>query len=211
MAPTTRFSAAAATFLISFTAAHPLLPRQLNASAIPSNCTASSIEFQACPEEFPSALECATYAVPIDWDNVQGEQFNLSLVRWPASANSTKKIGTLFLNPGGPGGSATEFVAGLTQGALPFPNDLHDAFDIIGLDPRGVGLSNPVQCDQMIWAERVSWFPETQEEYDALVDKNRRYGESCRERTGLLVEYVDTISVAKASCSSISPGVRPFT
>lgn len=202
MAPSTRFSAAVAALLISLTTAHPLLPDRTDLSSsttLLSNFTASNITFGTCPEGFPSAVECATYAVPIDWDNVQGEQFNLSLVRWPANTNSTNKIGTLFINPGGPGGSATAFVAGFAQGALPLPEGLHDAFDIIGLDPRGVGLSNAVTCDETIRAERVSLFPKTQEEYDALVDKNRRYGESCRNLTGSLVEYVDTISAAKAS------------
>ncbi|KAJ4304617.1 hypothetical protein N0V90_000143 [Kalmusia sp. IMI 367209] len=194
MAPT-RFSFVAAASILSFTIAHPLIPRQPS----PSNSTAPSIAFAPCPEELgaPPALECATYSVPLNWDEPEGEHFDLGLVRLPANANSTKKIGSLFINPGGPGGEASTFIASLVLGVLPTPEGLTDSFDLIGLDPRGVGLSNAVQCDQEIWAERVSWFPKTQEEYDALVDKNRRYGESCREKTGPLLEYLDTISVAK--------------
>lgn len=186
--------------LLSTTLAAPLSARRSASSTsavLPSNCTAPSIDFGPCPEEFPSSLECATYTVPINWDEPDGEKFDLGLVRLPANSNSTKKIGSLFINPGGPGGEATTFIASLVSGVFPLPEGLTNAFDLIGLDPRGVGLSNPVQCDQKIWAERVSWFPKTQEEYDALVNKNERYGESCRNRTGPLVEHVDTISAAK--------------
>ncbi|OAG06449.1 alpha/beta-hydrolase [Paraphaeosphaeria sporulosa] len=198
MSPTARFSVVAS--LLSYTIAFPLTPRQPSASsssALPSNCTAPSITFGSCPEEAPSQLECATYSVPINWDEPEGEKFDLGLVRLPANVNSTKKIGSLFINPGGPGGAASDLIASLILGALPIPEGLNDAFDLIGLDPRGVGLSNAVQCDQKIWAERVSWFPKTQEDYDTLVDKNKRYGESCRNKTGPLLEHLDTISVAK--------------
>jgi hypothetical protein len=61
------------------------------------------------------------------------------------------------------------------------------------LDPRGVGLSNQVQCDMSIYAERVSLFPQDEEELGKLRDKNRRFGESCRTLTGPLFEHLDTI------------------
>jgi hypothetical protein len=145
MAPTARFSVAVSLF--SSAIAFPPIPRQpfsSHPSALPSNCTAPTISFGSCPEEAPSQLECATYSVPINWDEPEGEKFDLGLVRLPANANSTKKIGSLSVNPGGPGSAASDLI-GLT-----------DAFDLIRLDPRGVGLSSLVQCDQKNWAERVS-------------------------------------------------------
>jgi hypothetical protein len=63
----------------------------------------------------------------------------------------------------------------------------------VGLDPRGVGLSNQVQCDPAIYAERVSLFPQTEEELAKLKDKNRRLGESCLNHTGRVFEHLDTI------------------
>lgn len=65
------------------------------------------------------------------------------------------------------------------------------------MDPRGVGLSTPIVCDENIWAERVTYFPQTREEYDAMVAHNKRFGESCLELTGDLLGFMDTISVAK--------------
>ncbi|KAF2661586.1 hypothetical protein K491DRAFT_619211 [Lophiostoma macrostomum CBS 122681] len=166
---------------------------------LPTQHLAKSIDFTSCDASLglPEALECGTYTVPVDWDHPEGEQFDLGLVRLPAPANSTSYIGPLFINPGGPGGEATGLVAALAGGALGDVEALFNAFDIIGLDPRGVGSSNQIKCDMSIYAENVSLFPTTQDEYDALFDKNKRLGESCRNLTGPLLEHVDTISAAK--------------
>lgn len=69
------------------------------------------------------------------------------------------KIGSLFINPGGPGSTASELLAGLVEGSFELPSDLFDAFGIIGVDTRGIALSHKVECDQNIFAERISWFP----------------------------------------------------
>lgn len=157
------------------------------------NDTVSSIEWAACPPGTPDNLRCATFSVPIDWDQPTGEHFNLGLVKLPATlSNSTIKVGSLIINPGGPGGRASEFVTGIALGKIDVPS-LRENFDIIGLDPRGAGLSNQVQCDMSILAERVSLFPQTDEDFEELVDKNKRLGESCRNLTGPLFEHLDTI------------------
>ncbi|KAH9875399.1 hypothetical protein J1614_004891 [Plenodomus biglobosus] len=165
----------------------------------PANSTASSIEWDACPSEagYPERFECATFSVPIDWDEPSGAHFDLGMVKLPATpSNTSTKVGSLFINPGGPGGSAVRTVAGIALGLFP-TEGLLEAFDIIGLDPRGVGLSHQVQCNMSILSERVTLFPQNEEQFNALVDKNRRLGESCRELTGPLFEHVDTISTAK--------------
>ena len=167
----------------------------------PLNSTPSSVSWNACPPQLglPSILECATFSVPVDWNSPYGEHFNLGLVKLPATpSNTTSKIGSLFINPGGPGSPASGMVASMALGAFERQTlQLRAWFDIIGLDPRGVGLSHQVNCSKEIYAEAVSLFPQTQEEYDALADKNKRLGESCRELTGPLLEHVDTISAAK--------------
>lgn len=167
----------------------------------PVNSTLLSISWTRCPSELglPSILECARFSVPIDWDSPYGEHFDLGLVKLPAMpSNTTSKVGPLFINPGGPGVPASTMVSSMAQGA--FQNQtlqLRAVFDIIGLDPRGTGMSHQMNCSKDIYAERVSLFPQTEEEYDALFDKNKRLGESCRKFTGPLLEHVDTISVAK--------------
>jgi pimeloyl-ACP methyl ester carboxylesterase len=166
----------------------------------------SGISWNNCTETpgISRKVQCANLSVPINWDEPEGPTFNLGMVRLLRPPNSTaERIGYLFINPGGPGNSATATVAKFAEGnpfAEGLPNissDIMDRFDLIGVDPRGVGHSAPLQCDSAIWKERVSQFPKTKEEYDRLVDKNKRLGESCLKRTGDIANYLDTISAAK--------------
>ena len=161
----------------------------------------SGISWTNCDDKpwLPSNLQCANLSVPINWDAGNGsDSFSLGIVRLPRPSNSTaQRIGSLFINPGGPGGSATHKVATIAEGTANVSSELLNRFDIIGVDPRGVNLSAQCDCDPEIWNERVSLFPTTQEDYDRLVDKNRRLGESCLNRTGDLLNHLDTISAAK--------------
>jgi pimeloyl-ACP methyl ester carboxylesterase len=161
----------------------------------PENSTTSSISWLPCTSELnlPEFLQCAKYSVPIDWESPHGEHFDLGLVKLPAAAsNSTiPKVGTLFAIPGGPGGPASDVV---TQIALGIKSEAFlSSFDVIGLDPRGVGRSNQIQCNTSIQTERVSMYPQNEEELERMRDKNKRFGESCWELTGSLLEHVDTI------------------
>lgn len=166
---------------------------------LPKGSFNSSIEFRPCPEALPvpPTVQCAQFSVPLNWEEPEGEQITLGLVKVSRPVNSTTpRIGNLFVNPGGPGGSATEFAMGIALGIITVDTAVSDAFDIIGLDPRGVGFSSQVQCDPTIFNERVSLYPRTQKEFDALVDKNTRLGASCLERSPQAA-HVDTISTAK--------------
>jgi pimeloyl-ACP methyl ester carboxylesterase len=86
--------------------------------------------------------QCATAKVPLDYDNPTGKQVNLALLRVPAR-DQKHRIGSLFVNPGGPGGSATAMALG-----APYflSKTILDRFDIVGMDPRGVGFSQQVDC-----------------------------------------------------------------
>ncbi|KAI0106087.1 alpha/beta-hydrolase [Hypoxylon sp. NC0597] len=158
------------------------------------NSTAG-ISWGPCPDQFSPNVTCATYTVPLDWSNPENETIELGLVRLEARDKSNR-IGNLFINPGGPGGQASSLVSSLAEAAALDPEIL-DRFDIIGLDPRGVGLSTPVQCDPAAYNKRITWFPKTQDEYDELVAYNKALGESCRAKTGRLIDFVDTISAVK--------------
>jgi pimeloyl-ACP methyl ester carboxylesterase len=86
--------------------------------------------------------DCTTVTVPVDYDNPDGESARLALLRVRASGD---KIGSLLMNPGGPGGSGVEYMAG--RGADLAELELGDRFDLIGFDPRGIGLSTPqIRC-----------------------------------------------------------------
>ncbi|KAI1092458.1 alpha/beta-hydrolase [Rostrohypoxylon terebratum] len=158
--------------------------------------TTGSITWGPCPDQFAPNLTCATYTVPLDWSNPCNETIELGLVRLEASDKSAR-IGNLFMNPGGPGGQASSLVGELALNPGTVDPQILERFDVIGLDPRGVGLSTPVQCDVAAYNKRVSFFPKTQAEYDELVAYNKALGESCYAKTGRLIDFVDTISAVK--------------
>ncbi|MEU6718412.1 hypothetical protein ABZ897_43705 [Nonomuraea sp. NPDC046802] len=81
--------------------------------------------------------------VPPDYRNPAGTKIDLTISRI-ASVNPEKRRGVLLLNPGGPGVSGLTMPADLISRAI--PNNVLDTYDLIGLDPRGVGHSAPVDC-----------------------------------------------------------------
>jgi pimeloyl-ACP methyl ester carboxylesterase len=86
--------------------------------------------------------QCATAKVPLDYDQPNGKQVSLALLKVPAR-DRKHRIGSLFVNPGGPGGSATAMALG-----APYflSKSILDRFDIVGMDPRGIGFSQQVDC-----------------------------------------------------------------
>jgi pimeloyl-ACP methyl ester carboxylesterase len=103
------------------------------------------------------ALECASVEVPVDYDEPDGERAQIALLRLPATGEAE---GSVLINPGGPGGSGTNFVA-LTAAQWQ-AGSVAERFDIVGFDPRGIGSSTPaLDCY-------------TDEEYDA--GSARRFG-----------------------------------
>ncbi|MFD7025676.1 alpha/beta hydrolase [Promicromonospora sukumoe] len=92
-------------------------------------------------------LDCATVEVPLEYAEPDGEQVALSVVRHRAT-DPDRRIGSLFVNPGGPGVPASEMVRSIDAGGEtgPFSADVVSRFDVVGMDPRGVGESDAVRC-----------------------------------------------------------------
>ncbi len=85
-------------------------------------------------------LQCAYLTVPLDYTNPNGRGIKVGLLRRPAS-DPAQRIGSLVINPGGPGGSGMSTAASLADTVM--DNDLGHRFDLVGFDPRGVGSSEP--------------------------------------------------------------------
>lgn len=91
-----------------------------------------------------SGLRCAWITAPLDWDDPDSDEtIRLSAVHIPATGDDA--IGTLFSNPGGPGASGNEFTLGLT--ASDGFAAVHEKYDLLGFDPRGIARSSPIECD----------------------------------------------------------------
>lgn len=143
-------------------------------------------------------MQCAEVFAPMDWNDLEGERITLALVKQPAKSGTS--LGTIFVNPGGPGGSGYDYVASSIDFAVGQP--LQEHYDIVGWDPRGVGLSSPVTClsaegmDEYLFGASVADDHEVgSERWVALAARETaEYGEACLDSTGDLLNYVDTIS-----------------
>ena len=86
----------------------------------------------------PAGAQCGKIAVPVSYDEPDNAQATLALIRFPATGQ--QKLGSLFINPGGPGESGIEAAASIVEG---LPASVRQRFDLVGFDPRGVGASTP--------------------------------------------------------------------
>jgi pimeloyl-ACP methyl ester carboxylesterase len=88
-------------------------------------------------------LECASLSVPLEWSNTSTSTStaSIALVRYNATVPSAQRLGSLLINPGGPGASGVGFVQ---AGAAAISLLTGGLYDIIGFDPRGVGASSPL-------------------------------------------------------------------
>ncbi|WP_137723748.1 alpha/beta hydrolase [Prescottella subtropica] len=152
-------------------------------------------DFATDGEELGRALECAQVTVPLDYANPGGDTVELALSRSTATATGAR-IGSLLVNPGGPGAS------GLALASIADGTDVAERFDVIGFDPRGVGASTPqVRCltPQETDARRAEPDVDTSPAGIARSeDRNRAYAALCAERSGLpLLAHVGTREVVR--------------
>ncbi|MFE3190593.1 alpha/beta hydrolase [Nocardia sp. NPDC059240] len=155
------------------------------------------ITWKPCPTEYGTTVQCADIEVPLDWDKPDGEKITVGIDRLPAT-DSGRSLGDLIINPGGPGGSGTEIIGVESQHPGLIPDEIKARFNLIGLDPRGIGTSRPaVRCDPALQNKLPDIFPADQAAFDEMVAANRAFGQSCQARTGPLLDHVDTVSVAR--------------
>lgn len=103
----------------------------------PRGDVSAKLHWRDCPSAAAPTLQCATLRVPMDYSRPHGRSFKLAVVRIPATG---KKLGSLFFNPGGPGGSGTSSIANVA----PFLSaSVKASFDFVSWDPRGIGQTIP--------------------------------------------------------------------
>lgn len=156
------------------------------------------LDWHPCPAEYnyPSDFECAELAVPVDWNHPNGDTITLHINMAPAT-HPEKRIGSLIMNPGGPGGSASFDTAVFSEHPdRGWSSELRAHFDILGPDPRGVNRSTPIRCTPDLWNKRVSRFPKTEKAFNEMMQYFKEIGEDCQHQTGPLFNHTDTISVA---------------
>lgn len=148
------------------------------------------------------AYECATVPVPLDYDRPRGPTISLALVRLPAAGTDDDRIGSLFLNPGGPGGSGVDFALFFGPFAgLELRPEVRGQFDIVGFDPRGVGRSSAVKCfgneRQAEQAFAPAAYPLTADEVEAQIAADGVLAETCDRGARRPSENMSTANVAR--------------
>jgi hypothetical protein len=119
---------------------------------------AAQLTWRPCATTALLTRECAEFVVPLNYREPQGATISLAVARMPAT-DPAARLGSLFLNPGGPGNSGLQFLPGMYAALLPA---VSARFDIVAFDPRGIGESAPVRCFASP-AEQAAFMPRVAE------------------------------------------------
>ncbi|MFD5134616.1 hypothetical protein [Streptomyces olindensis] len=185
------------TFTAAFLAASTLATPAVAAPVQPQMAApASRISWTACSDTEFEGMQCGTLRVPVDHAHPRAGSLTLALVRRPADDQAHRQ-GTLLLNNGAGGSSIEQLRLAMRIGFPSFAGAMSRNFDLVAVDPRGVGHSTPIRCSTPLKPAGVTHFPHTQAEFDTLVAHNRAFAANCLRRNGPLVAHTDLTSTAR--------------
>lgn len=143
-----------------------------------------------------AGFECATMKAPLDYAKPSAAtDLKLAVARKKATGPGSR-LGSLMVNPGGPGGSAIDYL----QQYAPQPASVRARYDLVAMDPRGVARSEPVEClsdKQMDHYTQTDQTPDTPAEVDKLIAAYRDFAKGCEAHSGKLLPHVSTIEAAR--------------
>lgn len=177
--------------------------------------TAAEAALVALPQATPAALsrfyeqrpgwrgcgvpgfECATIKAPLDYDRPDAGDIRLAVARKKATGPG-KRLGSLLVNPGGPGGSAVGYLQ--AYAGVGYPAQVRARYDMVAVDPRGVARSEPVECldgREMDAYTRTDTTPDDERETTQLVDAYKKFAEGCGSDSPELLRHVSTAEAAR--------------
>ncbi|MER6911140.1 alpha/beta hydrolase [Streptomyces sp. NPDC000594] len=151
--------------------------------------------WRECPES--PGFQCTRLTVPLDHARPGGRRITLAVARTRATGPG-EKLGSLLVNPGGPGGSAVEYLQMFAGTGYPAP--VRARYDMVAVDPRGVAGSEPVTClsgPEMDTYTQVDQTPDDPAEERRLATAHRSFAEGCAKRSAALLPYVSTVDTAR--------------
>jgi pimeloyl-ACP methyl ester carboxylesterase len=168
-------------------------------SGVPKALASQTLDWARCKgtDEAPAPdgdWRCATLEAPLDWSDPDGETIDLALIRSRASGDD--RIGSLLFNFGGPGASGVSMMPSYADTV----SSLHQRYDLVSWDPRGVAASEGVRCrtDEAIdAAESVDSTPDTPAEERAYLKDAADFGKGCARAAGKLMKHVSTTDTAR--------------
>ncbi|UBU17472.1 alpha/beta hydrolase [Nonomuraea gerenzanensis] len=142
-----------------------------------------------------NGYECGKLSVPLDYARPSGKQIKLSMVRLPATG---KKVGSIVLNFGGPGGSGVDTLKASRDAVSA---DIRERFDVVSFDPRGVGGSAPVRCFDTLDLDAyfaIDPTPDTKVEVKKAENWDKVFANYCAKNSGTeLLAHVGTVDSAR--------------
>ncbi|MGW0373544.1 alpha/beta hydrolase [Streptomyces coeruleorubidus] len=152
----------------------------------------------ASPSPLPDGGEwqCATVKAPLDWDDPKGDTIGLELIRARSSGDEGARIGSLIFNFGGPGGSGVTSLPGSAEDY----ETLRTRYDLVSFDPRGVGRSAPVICqnDQQLDAYfQQDATPDDAAERTELLENTKEFNDDCEQNSETILPHVRTTDAAR--------------
>ncbi|WP_137988551.1 alpha/beta hydrolase [Streptomyces vilmorinianum] len=142
-------------------------------------------------------FQCATLRAPLDYAKPEAGEIKLAVSR-VAATGPGKRLGSLLVNPGGPGGSAVGYLQGYA--GIGYPAPVRAQYDMVAVDPRGVARSEPVDCltgPQMDTYTQVDQTPDDAAETGALAASFMSFAAGCEKRSGAILPHVSTVDTAR--------------
>jgi pimeloyl-ACP methyl ester carboxylesterase len=141
-------------------------------------------------------VEIGTFSAPVDYNDPSRGKFELNIARHLAE-KPDERIGSLLVNPGGPGFGGTDFAIFAEAN---FGQELLDHFDIVAWDPRGTGASEPkIDCidnyDHFFATGDIT--PDDAAERQQLIDLAKEFATDCVEKNGAFYQFVGTNNSAR--------------
>ncbi|MFH9861836.1 alpha/beta hydrolase [Streptomyces sp. NPDC017202] len=172
--------------------------------------TAQKLSWKDCPAPSPSEgggnapsplpdgdeWECATMRAPLDWNDPGGDTIGVALIRARASGAENRRIGSLLFNFGGPGGSGVTTLPAFGEEYA----TLRTRYDLVSFDPRGVGRSAGVRCenDQQLDAHlQQDMTPDDAAERGTLLDSTKKFNAACAKKSKRMLPHVRTTDAAR--------------
>ncbi|MFE3017240.1 alpha/beta hydrolase [Streptomyces sp. NPDC059256] len=142
-------------------------------------------------------FECSTLKAPLDYEKPEGESIKLAVARKKATGPGAR-IGSLLVNPGGPGGSAIGYLQ--AYAGIGYPAQVRARYDMVAIDPRGVARSEPVECltgKEMDAYTQVDQTPDDPAETNRLTTSFKAFAAGCEKRSGTVLPHVSTEDSAR--------------
>lgn len=142
-------------------------------------------------------FQCATMKAPLDYAKPSEGDVRLAVARKKATGPG-ERLGSLLVNPGGPGGSAIGYLQ--QYAGIGYPEEVRARYDMVAVDPRGVARSEPIECldgREMDAYTQTDVTPDDQGETDELVGAYQKFAEGCGAEAPKLLRHVSTVEAAR--------------